>query len=420
MNQLIGNFQVSPFFRSVVAIAGGTAAAQVVGLLVSPLLTRLYTPEAMGLWGLFVSFVGVASVLGTLRYEVAIVAAKNEHEALLLTKSTLYIAVFVAAASGGVFEFFRRQGILGYSAFPSWVVLMVITASVVTVWGTVLRYWAIRQGKFAAIGRFTVTQALFRALSQLVSAVAGDLGLLTGELVGRFAGLRVLWKLLPVTQGTWLSKSVLVKYRSYPLVQLPSSFLDTLALMAPVPVFTSVYGVAVGGGLALAQRVVGLPLNLIGASVADVFYGKAAKLARDNPVALGRFLLSTVLRLGLISLALGVALWFVAPRVVVVVFGSAWEQAGLMMRAMAPWLVAMLAISPVSRVVFLSKYAWLKLIYDLLSIAVVSSPLFLSIEDPIVALTVVSWAKAGQLILYLLLLFFLVDPTRFYANNRGG
>jgi len=64
----------SRFFRGVVAIAGGTAIAQAVGVLLSPIITRLYTPEAMGLWGLFVSFLGVASVVSTLRYEVAIVA----------------------------------------------------------------------------------------------------------------------------------------------------------------------------------------------------------------------------------------------------------------------------------------------------------------------------------------------------------
>ncbi len=412
MNRLIGSLRASPFLRGVVAIAGGTAAAQAVGVLVSPLLTRLYTPEAMGLWGLFVSFVGVASVLGALRYEVAIVAAKDEREALLLTKSSLYIAGFVAVASGGVFELFRRQEILGYAVFPAWVALVAILASAVTVWGTVLRYWAIRQGAFAAIGRLTVSQALFRALAQLVLAVGGGVGLLLGEVVGRFAGLRVLWRILPATQGAWLSKPVLAKYRGYPLVQLPSSFLDMLALMAPVPVFTAVYGVAVGGGLALAQRVVGLPLSLIGASVADVFYGRAAQLARENPAALSRFLLATVLRLGLISLALGVSLWLVAPRVAVVVFGPDWEQAGHMMSAMAPWFTAMLAVSPVSRVVFLSPYAWVKLLYDAMSLFVISSPLWLNIADPVEVLHIVSWMKAGQYVIYFGLLLALIRLMR--------
>jgi hypothetical protein len=91
--RVLRRLRQSTFFRGVLAIAGGTALAQVAGVLFLPLLTRLYSPEALGLWGLFVSFLGVASVAATLRYEVAIVAASSEEEALALTRSTLALAI---------------------------------------------------------------------------------------------------------------------------------------------------------------------------------------------------------------------------------------------------------------------------------------------------------------------------------------
>ena len=401
----------SAFLKEVAAIAGGTALGQSLGVLASPLLTRLYGPEEMGLWGLFVSFLGVAAVLSTLRYEMAIVAVKDEDEGLLLTKSSLVVSGATALLCPLAFDLLRRHDLLGFGGFPPWTSFAVAPALAASAGGLVLRYWAVRKGAFGLVGRFTVIQSLSRLLAQLGLAVVGGAGLFLGEIVGRFAGLFSLWRTLP-PRGASFTPSVLAKYRVYPLVQLPSSFLDTLALMAPVPVFAAVYGVSVAGGLALAQRVVSLPLSLIGASVADVFYGRAARLARENPAALSRFLLTTVLRLWPVSLALGLSLGLIAPRVAVMVFGAAWEQAGHIMSAMAPWMTAMLAISPVTRVVFLCSYAWVKLLYDLVSVFVVSSPVWLNISDPVKSLYIVSWLKAGQLIGYLGLLFILVRSMR--------
>lgn len=404
---LINRVKNSPFLKGVLVIAGGTAAAQTIGVLVSPFLTRLYSPDAMGLWGMFISFVGVSSVLGGMRYDVAIVAANDDQEALIITKSSLYVAAGFSVIAGIVFEIFRRSRVLGYGAFPPWVSLLVMIATIITTWIVILRYWAIRQGKYSAIGKFTMTQAFARAAFQILTAFITIYGLALGEVAGRLGGLFVIWRTLPRSPRVSFSLETLLKYKTYPLIQLPSSFLDTVALMAPVPVFSAVYGIAVGGGLALAQRVVGLPLSLVGASVADVFYGKAAQISRENPQYLIRFLLSTVLRLGIMAVILGILMWLIAPAVVTYVFGPHWKQAGRMMAALAPWLVAMLTVSPVTRIIFLSRHSWIKLLYDSISIAIVAAPFWLHISDPVRALSVVSWLKATQYLLYLLLLIIL-------------
>lgn len=398
----------SPFLRGVIAIAGGTALGQAATVLLSPLLTRLYTPEAMGLWGLFVSFLGVASVAATLRYEVAIVAASSEEEALALTRSSLVLALGVGLLGVLALEGLRRGQLLGYGAFPAWASILAFPALVAFAWGMALRYYGVRRGAFDLVGRFTVTQGVARPMAQLLLAFLGGAGLLLGEVLGRFLGLAALWRLLPKTTGPWFSPAVLTRYKSYPLVQLPSGFLDTLALMAPVPVFTALYGPAVGGGLALAQRTMGLPLSLIGASIADVFYSHAAEILRKSPSSLLPFFIKTTLRSALISLPFGVLCWFLAPQIVPRIFGSAWKDSGLLFAALAPWYAALLIVSPVTRVVFLSRYAWIKLAYDAVSVFVVASPLWLTIREPERALLLVSYAKALQLFLYYVLLLALV------------
>jgi O-antigen/teichoic acid export membrane protein len=350
----------------------------------------------MGLWGLFVSFLGVASVAATLRYEVAIVAASNEEEALALTRSSLVLALGVGLLGVLALEGLRRGQLLGYGAFPAWASILAFPALVAFAWGMALRYYGVRRGAFDLVGRFTVTQGVARPLAQLLLAFLGGAGLLLGEVLGRFLGLAALWRLLPKTTGPWFSPAVLTRYKSYPLVQVPSGFLNTLALMAPVPVFTALYGPAVGGNLALAQRVVSLPVSLIGTAVADVLYGRAAEIARERPQALRGFLLATALRLFLVALPFGLALWFLAPHLAPWIFGSAWEEAGKMMAVMAPWMVAQITVGSVSRVIFLSPWSWMKFIYDTLALAVASLPLALNLGS-LRALMLLSW---GSTVLY--------------------
>ncbi|WP_347241444.1 oligosaccharide flippase family protein [Thermus sp.] len=389
-------------------IAGGTALAQAAGVLLSPLLTRLYTPEAMGLWGLFVSFLGVSSVLATLRYEVAIVAASNEEDALALTRSSLVLGVLTGLLGALALEFLRQKDLLGYGALPPWAFLLAFPALVAFAWGMSLRYYSVRQGAFDLVGRFTVVQGIARPVAQVLFSFAGGAGLLWGEVLGRFLGLTALWRILPKAQASWFSPGVLAKYKAYPLVQLPSGFLNTLALMAPVPVFTALYGPAVGGSLALAQRVVALPVSLVGAAVADVFYGRAAKLAREKPQALKSFLLTTTFRLFLIAFPFGLTLWLLAPLLTPRVFGSAWEEAGRMIAVMAPWMVAQLTVSPVSRVVFLSRWSWIKLVYDMSALMIFA--LLLGLElDSSKALAFLSWGSATLYGIYFVVMVLIID-----------
>src|SRR5690606_5523234 len=120
-------------------------------------------------------------------------------------------------------------------------------ALVATGWGLALRYYAIRHGAFDAIGRYTVTQAGFKVIAQAALAFLGPTGLLWGEVIGRVSSLGTLWKAARRPNSNWFSVQIIRRYRMYPLVQLPSSVLDQVALMAPVPLFTAIYGVTEGG-----------------------------------------------------------------------------------------------------------------------------------------------------------------------------
>ncbi len=392
--------------------------AQLVAVLASPILTRVYGPDDMGSWGLFVSFLGLASVLTSLRYEVAIVAARKDEDALLLCCSGLVLVLLTSLLGAFAFEFLRQGGALGYGVFSPLATLLAFIALASTGFGLVLRFFALRRERFGVIGRFTVAQAWSKVLLQLVLSPFGSMGLLLGETLGRLVSLGWLFRGLSCLRPAFAPR-VLLAYWTYPVIQLPSSFVNTLVLVAPVPLFVSLYGPSAGGALALAQRVVGLPVSLIGTAVADVFYGRASIMLRQEPKRLLAFFLRVSFGLGLMGFALGFVLWFFAPKVATWVFGPEWELAGQMLGAMAPWVTLQLAVSPVSRVVFLSPWSWLKLLYDFLSLGAVLSPLwFLRFSGPVEAVWGISLLMAGTYGAYFVILLFLVHRLQY--EGGGG
>lgn len=60
------------FARSVTVLAGGAVLGQAITVLVSPILTRLYSPEDFGVFGVYASILGIVTVIASLRYEYAL------------------------------------------------------------------------------------------------------------------------------------------------------------------------------------------------------------------------------------------------------------------------------------------------------------------------------------------------------------
>jgi O-antigen/teichoic acid export membrane protein len=152
--------------------------------------------------------------------------------------------------------------------------------------------------------------------------------------------------------------------------------------------------------------------------VLDGFYRQAAEIARERPEAMRGFLLATALRLFLVALPFGLALWFVAPRLAPWIFGSAWHETGRMMAVMAPWMVAQVTVGSVSRVVFLSNWSALKLIYDTLALTIIAGLFLAGPPDWHGAIRLLSWSTATLYVRYGVVLYLIVGAARLAGPHK--
>ena len=63
----------SLFVRHILIVATGTATAQAIGFLASPVISRLYTPEQFGGFAIFTTLTSLFVTVSALGYESAVV-----------------------------------------------------------------------------------------------------------------------------------------------------------------------------------------------------------------------------------------------------------------------------------------------------------------------------------------------------------
>ena len=82
------------FIRNLLTLSSGTVIAQIIPMLATLVLSRIYTPNEMGEWGVFSSYASVLAVIGCLRYDNAIVKPLRITDSYNLAFASIFIALF--------------------------------------------------------------------------------------------------------------------------------------------------------------------------------------------------------------------------------------------------------------------------------------------------------------------------------------
>jgi len=372
--------------RHATVLVGGTAAGQAIALIATPVLTRLYSPAEFGLLALVIGFLNVAGVIVTLRYELPVPSATTARGADRIVTLALIAAVPGSIAAAIVLYSLIRWNVLSYAVLPWWTPLAAAPMLLAAAAFTVSRAWAIRAHRFGDVSRLLIAQGSGRAVVPIVWRIGiggGLAGLLAGEIVGRLVGcgrlLRIAWPRLRPWLRTSRVKHLWSEARrnwQMPIIAVPSALLDVLGISLPSILLANEFGTKEAGLFLLVQRLIFLPITLVGASAADVFHVRIAAVLRADPTRVRGAVLALAGRLltGGALCMLPVAM--LAPKVLPFVLGHAWSEAGSLMVMLVPWSIATLVVSPVSRLLVVVGKNQRKLIYyDGLAIAAVVGPI---------------------------------------------
>jgi O-antigen/teichoic acid export membrane protein len=350
--------------RNVVKLLTGTMAAQALALLTLPFLTRAYGPEAFGIFAVYSAIIYVISVGICGRYEMGIVLPRREAHARTMLILSLHATTLVTAAL--VLASLVLSAVLQPRSEAYRVVLeyaLLVPASLLAMgWSQAATGWFTRTKQFGELVHIRFQQVVFALGLQLLLARSGlpsGVGLIIGFVAAQWLTLfycawtlrraGVLAGFLPDTHWGWRRLRATARiHAQLPVYSLPAGMLNSLGQQSLSLVLTLFFVPQVIGQIAIAQRALKMPLNLVTQSVGQVF---AQRLARN--VAKGVSNVPLVVRwvrgLTLVSLlgAVPVVLW--AEPVFEWLFGAGWGEAGRVVVLLLPIALAQFCVRAVSR-----------------------------------------------------------------------
>lgn len=330
------------FSRNIVTLVTGTAMAQAIPLALSPILTRLYTPEDFGILAIYVSVSAVFTVLVSLKYDIAIIIPEKDEDSANITILSIIIASIISALMFLITFFFNIEIATFLSDKKE-------EAIVLSKWLYFVPFSVLFMGIFNAISFWFNRKALYKrmAASKVIntSGMTGvqvssgflshtPLGLLAGFAAGRFFSVLFLIYKFRKDKNSVFSKVnknkmllLLKRYKRFPYFTLPAEFINVISNQLPIFVIGKYFGGVILGNYSLMERVLNAPISLLGRSVLDVFKQRAS----EDYVKFGNcryIFVKTFKTLVLLSIFPTIVLFFLSPFVFGIVFGEEWRVAG--------------------------------------------------------------------------------------------
>lgn len=405
----ISGMLASQFIRHVLTLMTGTVAAQVLMLLLTPVLSRLYSPEDYGLFSIFSSILATVTIVAALRYDMAIMLPKVDADAKVLKRGVTRLIVVSSVLATVVCGFFGPwiAEATGSPELAPWFWLMgvaVFTLAEISA----LTYWLNRRSDYKAIGINRVLQSGGTGIAQLglaLAKVGGVGGLILGTIAGQVAAYLTLRHKardvrLDLDESNESVANLLKRYRRMPLLNGPNALVDAIRTNGINIIVGIVYSGALLGQFFMAWKLLQLPLALINGALAQVFFQKLSIMERGSMYVFVRTSVKQSIILGVVPFGL---IYWLSPWAFPLFLGSEWTEAGMIARVLVPWLFMSLITSPISTIFVVTETQHIMLAHALVYTAVPLSMLYFLHGDIVENMAMVSWAMAGLLIIFVVL-----------------
>lgn len=360
----------------------GTAIGQGLALLVSPIITRLFSPEQFSVFEQYAFLIAIFTVVITGRYEAAVMHPKEREDARHIVGLSIRIAVWICITMLVI-----ALGILAYSYLNNsndtlllWLWTLPIALFAIAVFNTV-NFWFSREKSY---GVAATSRLLYSASGEPVKILFGWIkptvgGLIGGTVIGHVVAAVYSWINFKKNEPKGikhLSKErmqrLAIEHKDYPIYSVAGGVLNNLAQWAHVAVFIFFYGekaLIPIGFIALSRRIFFNPLGILSYSYSQVFYQRISGI--DNAVELRGFFLKNLTRILLFAAVMVVIVQMLPENSLGIIFGEKWTDALIYLKILSYWYALNFAISTLSFIFNRLKLQWYTLIADITHFIVV-------------------------------------------------
>ena len=354
--KLIDKVRRSELVTNVAVLASGTALAQAISVLASPVLTRLYSPESFGVFATFIALVSTIVPAATGKYEVALMLPPSDRAARELFSVAFWFCLVLCLSLFAISSL-AYGGNFNLSSFDDLGLWLLVAPVGLFLSGinNLSGYVANRRSLYRPIATSMILQSCVAVSVNIALGVAGASH--EGLIIGNLCGLTAALIYLTVSQAEFLNRVSLMwslrksalarRYRSFPIYNASTGVLNGFTTNLPIFMIMAFFDPAIAGYYALVVRVLAAPLSFISSAVSRVNLKKVVDLANSGSDIVGYIYKAAGI---LLVIAMPPALLFIVwgPPLFSLVFGDEWLYAGRLSQIMALALVARFVSSTLS------------------------------------------------------------------------
>lgn len=338
-------------------LLAGTSAARIVSLLLSPIIGRLFLPETFGEYSVYLSYVGIAALFFTLRYELLFFSLKNNRDVVSIFKFVnVAIVTFSLLAFVGLFFVSSRE------TFKNIYFLGPI-AAIIGAQYILFSNLFLKKKLFGVYSRAAFVSAASVPIMQCSAYFVGfrTTGLIVGQLAAQIVTAIIMYHYGTVffrygrTKGWWTrARNLALKNLDFPFKTLPQKYLSQFHGLFFVILLAMHYDEALVGVVAMGMKLLTIPVSLVLQSVASVALQRISYLG-DSRAQL-KFIGMQQLKLSAMSiLPFAIFFWY-AEEIAVLILGSNWNGTGQYIRYLIPFYFLQTVFHPIINVFYVNKW----------------------------------------------------------------
>lgn len=352
----------SSFIGDVLKLFSSAVVTQALSVIVVPVLSRLYSPEMFGVFAIYVSITTLVSNISSLGYVNSIVLPDQEKDAANQLMLSIAVIAGISVLTGLVLMVWGEalMQLLQASSLVSvlWLIPIGVMITGVT---TALSQWSVRKRRFGKVAAVDVLSSGVVSGGQIVAGAAGPasgISLIITSVLGQFVGLSAFVAQIWRNDATFIRSNVrwpslwagAKRYQRFPKYDTWSTLLNTLSWQLPTFMLSLFFTPAIAGFYALGNRVLRIPISLIGRTVGQVFFQRAARARTEG--TLGNLMEHVLVRYTSFGFYPFAILLVLGPELFELVFGADWTEAGTFSQILSIWSFIWFTASSLSSVFY--------------------------------------------------------------------
>lgn len=361
-------------------IASGTLISQIILVLLTPIITRLYDPSVYGIASVLIAITNILLVVCCFRYEQAIILPQDNRDAsslllgcfLLLSIFSILLVPFIVFFGEAITTFLHLSDILPY---------LFLLPIVIFVGGLFLsmKFWNLRKRRFGTQATTQVIQYTFYPGFQIgfgISGFASVGSLILSDVIAKLPCIFVYayqmfkddLKILSSGLSFKNIRLQFVKYKKLPLLNTWAQLLYLLSWQLPILLLSAFFSSEIAGQYSLAYRTLLLPLSLIGGTIGQVLFQRASIAVHNNSLSpLVEDIVAIIMIVSILPLLL---LGILGEDIFSIIFSSKWALAGTFVQVLSVWMIVWFVASPLMNLINILGIQGFGLRYNFISVVV--------------------------------------------------